>query len=137
MFHLKATPSWTRTRTLASAACSMLIAAATVSPAGETLYNGFVLPDQWPPDVRTLGDDPMPVPYLDNPPAVIPIDVGRQLLVDDFLIDSTSCARTFHKPTWHPASPVPVPDPPDGGWSIPFSDGVWYDPQDELYKAWY
>ena len=28
----------------------------------------------------------MPVPYLDHPPAVISIDVGRQLLVDDFLI---------------------------------------------------
>jgi hypothetical protein len=25
------------------------------------------------------------VPYLENPPAVIPIDVGRQLFVDDFL----------------------------------------------------
>jgi hypothetical protein len=45
--------------------------------ASETLYNGIVLPDEWPPDYGALTRDPMPVPYLDNPPAVIPIDVGR------------------------------------------------------------
>jgi hypothetical protein len=47
--------------------------------AGEQLYNGIVLPDAWPPD--TLDPNcyaPMPVPYLENPPDVIPIDVGRQ-----------------------------------------------------------
>ena len=117
--------------------CAIFLAAAAVSVAGETLYNGIVLPHQWPPDVRTLGSDPMPVPYLKHPPAVIPIDVGRQLFVDDFLIDSTTCARTFHKPTWHPASPVLTPNQVEGGWAIPFSDGVWYDPKDQLYKAWY
>ena len=35
-------------------------------------------------------------PYLVDPPAVIPIDVGRQLFVDDFLIQSTSLTRRFH-----------------------------------------
>jgi len=122
---------------LGIAGCVVLLVGSSTTTAGETLYNGIVLPDQWPPDVRTLGDDPMPVPYLENPPAVIPIDVGRQLFVDDFLIDSTTCDRTFHKPEWHLDSPVLRPDPSEGGWSIPFSDGVWYDPQDELYKAWY
>ena len=116
---------------------SLLSLCVSTVPADETLYNGIVLPDQWPPDVRTLGDDPMPVPYLEHPPAVIPIDTGRQLFVDDFLIENTTCRRTFHNPAWHPHSPVLTPDPGEGGWSIPFSDGVWYDPQDKLYKAWY
>jgi hypothetical protein len=25
----------------------------------------------------------------------------------------------------------------DGPWALPFSDGVWYDPQDSHYKMWY
>ena len=54
---------------------------------GETLYNGIKLPEQWPPRVDKLTREPMPVPYLENPPEVIVIDVGRQLFVDDF--DST------------------------------------------------
>ncbi|MDP6044355.1 MAG: hypothetical protein QGG25_02010, partial [Phycisphaerae bacterium] len=52
--------------------------------AGETLYNGIVLPDQWPPSAKHREPrKPMAVPYLKHPPAVIPIDVGRQLFVDD------------------------------------------------------
>jgi hypothetical protein len=48
------------------------------SPDGELLYNGIRLPAEWPPKWKyTL--EPMPLPYLDKPPAVIPIDVGRQL----------------------------------------------------------
>ena len=34
-------------------------------------------------------------PYLVSPPAVIPIDVGRQLFVDDFLIEQTTLTRVF------------------------------------------
>ena len=56
---------------LGIAGCVVLLVGSSTTTAGETLYNGIVLPDQWPPDVRTLGDDPMPVPYLENPPAVI------------------------------------------------------------------
>lgn len=59
-----------------------------------TLYNGISLPDEWPPrDIDTGSRDPLPVPYLQAPPAVIPIDVGRQLFVDDFLIRRTDLAR--------------------------------------------
>ena len=126
--------------------CAIVLGRGSTSPAGETLYNGIVLPDQWPPAVQTLTHEPMPVPYLKHPPAVIPIDVGRQLLVDDFLIARTSLTRTFHQAAWHPASPVLEPDkpwetPPEGAKGVasamPFSDGVWYDPQDGLYKMWY
>ena len=124
----------------------VLVIGSSLASGGETLYNGIVLPDQWPPDVQTLSHDPMPVPYLDHPPAVIPIDIGRQLFVDDFLIDNTTCTRTFHHATWHPSSPVLVPDkpwetPPSGAKGVasamPFSDGVWYDPAEDLYKMWY
>ncbi len=62
-----------------------------------TLDNGIVLPETWPPrDREVLSVEPMPVPYLATPPAVIPIDVGRQLFVDDFLIEETDLVRTFH-----------------------------------------
>ena len=114
--------------------------------AGETLYNGIALPDEWPPQRRELGRDPAPVPYLDHPPEVVPIDVGRQLFVDDFLIESTTLRRAFHKPSWHPSAPVLVPDraweslaPGNarGRSAMPFSDGVWYDPADRQFKLWY
>ncbi len=75
--------------------------------AAETLYNGIVLPSEWPPrNMNPASDVPMPVPYLDNPPAVIPIDVGRQLFVDDFLIQETTLERVFHKPERYAGNPV-------------------------------
>ena len=49
------------------------------SVAGETLYNGIVLPDKWPPRIDAMFPGPTTPPYLKSPPAVIPIDVGRQL----------------------------------------------------------
>ena len=77
----------------------------------ETLYNGIILPETWPPqNVAEYSPDPIPVPYLANPPAVIPIDLGRQLFVDDFLIESTSLTRVFGKPEIHPQSPVLTPE---------------------------
>jgi hypothetical protein len=76
--------------------------------AGETLYNGIEPPDNRQPVYDRHPKEPMPVPYLKNPPAVIPIDVGRQLLVDDFLIEKTTLKRTFHTAEYHPSNPVPV-----------------------------
>lgn len=125
-------------------ASSLLVAmsfAPLVACAGETLYNGIVLPDEWPPAKYALSPDSPKPPYLASPPARIPIDVGRQLFVDDFLIDSTTLKRTFHQATFHPANPVLKPDRP---WeqetyptAMPFSDGVWYDPTDKVFKMWY
>ncbi|HEX3150525.1 MAG TPA: hypothetical protein VHR66_20775 [Gemmataceae bacterium] len=107
---------------------------------GELLYNGIRLPAEWPPKWKyTL--EPMPLPYLDNPPTVIPIDVGRQLFVDDFLISETTLTRTYHTAKYHAASPVLKPDQPweqqNGPMAMVFSDGVWYDPKDRLFKMWY
>jgi len=118
------------------AALVSVLFCSSVIHGGETLYNGIVLPDQWPPVIPELTLDPPPdPPYLQSPPAVIPIDVGRQLFVDDFLIDSTSLGRTYHQPVHLPANPVLAPPHTGGGKT--HSDGVWYDPQDQTFKMWY
>jgi hypothetical protein len=79
--------------------------------AGEKLYNGIVLPQIWPPDhFDPKSDEPMPAPYLQHPPKVIPIDVGRQLFVDDFLIEETTLQRTFHTAKKFEGNPVFKPE---------------------------
>lgn len=110
----------------------------------EVLHNGIILPAAWPPrDVAEESDDPIDVPYLANAPDVIPVDVGRQLFVDEFLIESTSLTRVVGKARIHPQSPLLVPETAeelDFGncpMAAPFNDGVWYDPDDQLFKMWY
>ncbi|HJN09069.1 MAG TPA: hypothetical protein QF564_10290 [Pirellulaceae bacterium] len=114
--------------------------------AEQVLYNGIALPSTWPPRRDSLSFDPEIPPYLISRPDVIPIDVGRQLFVDDFLIESTTLRRTYHRPAYHSASPVLKPDREwergedvrgQGSFAAPFSGGVWYDPRDKLYKMWY
>lgn len=109
---------------------------------GETLHNGIRLPAAWPPQGRRFTLEPEACPYLASPPAVIPIDLGRQLFVDDFLIAETDLRRRFHRAEFHPACPVLKPDRPweiegSGPTAMVFSDGVWYDPADRLFKLWY
>ena len=66
---------------------------------GEILYNGIELPPTWPPqNIDQNSREPLVVPYLELPPEAICIDLGRQLFVDDFLIETTNLARTFGKP---------------------------------------
>ncbi|QEG37378.1 hypothetical protein [Bythopirellula goksoeyrii] len=120
---------------------ALLVSAGSAS-AGERLYNGIELPDQWPPDYGAISRDPMPVPYLENPPEVIPIDVGRQLFVDDFLIEVTTLQRSFHQPEYCQENPViergnPGESNKYGSYAKTFSGGVCYDPADELFKLWY
>jgi hypothetical protein len=109
---------------------------------GQTLYNGIRLPAVWPPRLPSLSLDPTPLPpYLVSPPEVIPIDVGRQLFVDDFLIEETTLRRTFHAAEMQ-SSPALEPDRPweqhgDAPAAMTFSDGAWYDPHDRLFKMWY
>lgn len=111
---------------------------------GELLYNGIRLPREWPPrtqDPRTRA--PMPVPYLDHPPEVVPIDVGRQLFVDDFLIAETSLERRFHLASKYEGNPLLKPEMP---WEInaPFNSaacpkggGVWWDAERQCFRMWY
>lgn len=119
------------------------ILAANCACSEELLYNGVRLPDEWPPRYASLEEARKTPPYLEHPPAVIPIDVGRQLFVDDFLIAESSLTRTHHRPTYHPQNPVLKPDKPwehevpENPTAMTFSDGVFYDPQDQLFKMWY
>lgn len=112
--------------------------------AGEVLYNGIELPALWPPrDIPVQTTEPMPVPYLDAPPSVTPIDVGRQLFVDDFLIEEATLTRRFHRAQRYEGNPVlkPETDLEMNHGNMPvasvFSGGVFYDPHDELFKMWY
>lgn len=129
------------------AAMTVLIPVATgeeaaAPSAGQTLYNGITLPAVWPPRDRPVSREPMPLPYLKNPPTVIPIDVGRQLLVDDFLVEQTTLKRTYYTATYHDGNPILKPDKPweqegKSPTAMVFSDGAWWDPQDKLFKMWY
>ncbi len=121
------------------------------SDAGTTIYNGIRLADPWPPRRHSLPAMPLTPPYLVDRPAVVPIDLGRQLFVDDFLIEQTSLVRTVHRPDYYPGNPVLRPET---AWekrdeyadrtgthhnpaAMPFSDGVFFDRQSRLFKMWY
>jgi hypothetical protein len=115
--------------------------------AGETLYNGIVLPDSWPPvDSQTgatsaIGTcSPLRVPsWMQTAPAVIPINVGRQFFIPistagnpdgnnrEFLVESMSnVTRTWHYGTYYSGNPLMTA-------VLPFSDGVWWDPAIQKY----
>ena len=76
---------------------------------GERLYNGICLPRVWPPAINLTRAVRTP-PYLVAPPPVIEIDIGWQLLVDNFLIDreasTVQLQRHWGVPRWHQANPV-------------------------------
>lgn len=108
------------------------------------LYNGIVLPEQWPPVYEEpLSATAMPVPYLDNKPSVIPVNVGRQLFVDDFLISESDMEMIVHTPDFYSGNPVLEPtetwENTVGGapYAAPFSDGIWYDETEGKFKMWY
>ena len=111
---------------------------------GERLYNGIVLPDVWPPrDVNPKDAAPMSVPYLKHPPTVIPIDIGRQLFVDDFLIETNTLRRVFHSPEKYKGNPVLKPETPlelcgefDDS-AVVKGGGLWWDPAEQIFKLWY
>jgi hypothetical protein len=86
--------------------------------------------------------EPMAVPYLKNGPRVVPIDLGRQLFIDDFLIESTDLKRRFHQPKYHEKSPVLKPEmawekSKTAAFAAPFSDGVWFDSKQKMFMMWY
>lgn len=111
---------------------------------GKTLHNGIVLPEHWPPGMANDGvRREMPLPYIENKPAVIPVNLGRQLFVDDFLIAETDMQRVSHKATFYEGNPVLAPDKEweytfeRASYAAPFSDGIWYDETDGEFKMWY
>jgi hypothetical protein len=87
--------------------------------------------------------EPVPPPYLKHRPKVVLIDVGRQLFVDDFLIEDTTLTRQFHQPVKRPDNPVLRPET---AWeqgrthqpmSAPFSDGAFFEPRTRQFRLWY
>jgi hypothetical protein len=114
------------------------------SGVAETLHNGIVLPQLWPPRQAfdPTADASMPVPYLERPPTAIPIDLGRQLFVDDFLIEATDLRRTFHSAVKCDDNPLFAPETPmeqEQGVpaATPKSGGVWWDRHAGHYVMWY
>jgi len=75
-------------------------------------------------------------------PRAISIDGGRQLFVDDHLIADSSLERKWHLPEIQ-RGPILVAETAlelNGGnrpVAAPFSDGLFYDPADGLFKLWY
>lgn len=127
----------------------MMVSKALGKTIGARLYNGIQLPHEWPPkDGDAKSDEPMPVPYLKDLPKVIPINTGRQLFVDDFLIESTTLQRTWHQAKKHEKNPVFKPETAAELKPVGLEGsqqavcylghgGVFYDPQDRLHKMYY
>ena len=110
----------------------------------QTLNNGITLPSVWPPHYPIPTErHEMPVPYLDNKPSVMPINNGRQLFVDNFLIAETNLESVYHTPDFYKGNPVLEPsekweNTTEGApYAAPFSDGIWYDEKEGIYKMWY
>lgn len=118
---------------------------------GIQLHNGIQLPSQWPPrDLDPNSTEPMPVPYLEkeNIPAIIPINNGRQLFVDDFLIDQTDLTRTFHRAEKFQGNPVFKPETKheleptgiegeDQAVTYLGHGGVFYNPEKKHFEMFY
>ncbi len=103
----------------------------------EKLYNNIILND----DFSSKPSYPTDVPYLKNPPEVIDVSVGRQLFVDEFLIEETELKSEYHKAKKFEGNPVLYPEKP---WetkgnpvACPKSGGVWYDEDEKNFKMWY
>ncbi len=107
------------------------------------LYNGIAVPNDWTdPAVVLTNEAKVKIPYLIDKseggyaPDVVNIDTGRQLFVDDFLIDnsmSSGLTTTYYQAT--------VKDDPVftgvNNQAFLTSGGVWYDMEAKLYKMWY
>lgn len=128
----------------------LMLANKATGPKPEKLPNGIELPDIWPPRFRQPGTaEVMDVPYLKHPPKTIPIDVGRQLFVDDFLIEKTTLQRTFHQAKKYEGNPVFKPETARelagategerGEEATVFTGqgGLFYDPAEKLFKLYH
>eukprot|EP00966_Prymnesium_polylepis_P328750 7384518-Prymnesium_polylepis.2 len=129
-------------------ACLPLNATATARVPRHAQPNGVELPSVWPPnelEVQEFVNDPprayrLP-PYILQPPQTIRIDVGRQLFVDDFLIENLTLKRRWHRAVTHSLSVLI----PDRSWESgrgrstarPFGGASLLDPKTQMLKLWY
>lgn len=109
------------------------------------LHNDIVLPTNWPP-VRSytndLRDDMDPF-YFEYKPDKINVSVGRQIFVDDFLIQNSTLSRKFYYPKYYSCNPVLLLDKKwekllhqGQHFAAPFNDGVWYVEMEQKFKMW-
>ena len=128
---------------------------------GTVAYNGICTPRTFPPRQNYSRQVPHP-PYLDAPPAVINISLGRQLWVDSFLIEKTNATQTWHAAEYIDDNPVLKPDrepctsllcsyphesaidasglrtePWEGTFAMPFSGGSFWEEEQERIALWY
>ncbi|MFZ4764778.1 MAG: sialidase family protein, partial [Roseimicrobium sp.] len=128
----------------------LLLANKATGPKPEKLYNGIELPLPWPPPFRDPNSaEPMPLPYLKQRPKSIPIDVGRQLFVDDFLIERSTLKRTFHQAKKFEGNPVfkagterelgasTQGERGEKATTFTGQGGVFFDPAERLFKMFY
>jgi predicted neuraminidase len=128
----------------------LMLANKATGPKPEHLYNGVELPLPWPPRFRDPNSaELMPVPYLRQKPRVIPIDIGRQLFVDDFLIEKTTLQRTFHRAQKFEGNPVfkaeterelgksTQGEAGEEATTFTGQGGLFYDPAEKLFKLFY
>jgi hypothetical protein len=107
------------------------------------LVNGVEVPETWPPRYKKeIERKMMSVPYLETHQKIIPVIVGRQLFVDDYLIQSSDLVSVQHLPVASNNNPVLSADKEwesnlAGPFAAPFSDGIWFDEKDGKYKMWY
>jgi|EP01043_Picozoa_sp_COSAG02_P002513 hypothetical protein len=105
---------------------------------GEVSYNGICTPAKFPPRQNYSRAVPHP-PYLEDPPSVINITVGRQLFVDSFLVaNASNTQQMFHAAKYHDENPVLQPDQPwEGTFAMPFSGGAWWEDEEDRLALWY
>ncbi|MGB0581325.1 MAG: hypothetical protein ACPGVU_16625 [Limisphaerales bacterium] len=110
---------------------------------GTTIYNGVVIPEAWPPTNAYQPNKIMNLPFLTAPPAVVNVSTGRQLFVDDFIIEGLSnLTRVYHQPVKFTNNPVLAADRdwekgPGSRLAIPANGGVWWDTTNYNFKMFY
>src|SRR5262245_29990081 len=78
-----------------------------------------------------------PTPQVQRQPRPIALEAGRQLFVDDYLIDRMeSVFRSVGAPAKERTNPIFKPEMPWEGRRILYSD-VLFDPGEKVYKLWY
>ncbi len=111
----------------------------------EKLYNGIEMPSVLSNHIDMVSNKPMPVPYLENPPKIIEIDIGRQLFIDDFLIEKTDMVREFHKPQKYEGNPILKPETKlektsrfkNNPVAAPLSGSILWNPEKQIFQMWY
>lgn len=114
---------------------------APAAPAGKLLYNSVRLPGKWPQDFSFKSDEPAKIPYLENPPKTIRIDVGRQLFADDFLVEKTRGIKMeFQYPRKYAGNPLLNPETElerRGNPVAALSGSILWNPDKRIFEMWH